>query len=167
MKYKIDFATQDNLKSVAKYINTFLSLNLEGISLRPNGMPQEEVKQKLPKSLECGDKLCLVAQVEQEIVGCLTFSRHPKIEYRHCGEFGMTILPEYWKKGIGSAFIIEMEKWCMNQNINKIELGVWSNNIAAINLYKKHGYEVEGQRKRAIKRESQFYDLILKAKWLG
>lgn len=166
MKFEINKATIKDIDSVLKYLNQFMSLQLEGISLRPNGMTKEEVSTKLPKSVDYTDNLCLVARVDNEIVGCLTFSRYPKIEYQHSGEFGMTILPEYWNMGIGKGFLKEMEKWCLANKIKKIELGVWSNNNKAIHLYEKFGYEMEGRRKRSILRDSNFYDLLLMGKWL-
>ncbi len=167
MKFKIKKVSLLEIDSVSKYLNQFLSLQLEGISLRPDGMTKEEISQKLPKAIDCNSKLCIVAKVEHEIIGCLTFSRYLKAEYQHCGEFGMTILPEYWNKGIGKAFMSEMEEWCNANKYKKIELGVWSNNTTAIRLYEKFGYEVEGRRKCAILRNSKFHDLILMGKWLG
>ncbi len=62
MKYEIKKATIKDTDSVFKYLNKFMSLQLKGISLRPNGMEKEEVIQKLPKSIDCTDKLCLVAR---------------------------------------------------------------------------------------------------------
>jgi RimJ/RimL family protein N-acetyltransferase len=167
MKFEINKATINETDSVLKYLNQFMSLQLEGISLRPNGMTKEEVITKLPKSIDCKDKLCLVARMENEIIGCLTFSRYPKAEYQHSGEFGVTILPEYWNMEIGKSFMHEMEKWCLTNNIRKIEVGVWSNNNTAIHLYEKVGYEIEGRKKQAILRNDQFHDLILMGKWLG
>jgi RimJ/RimL family protein N-acetyltransferase len=167
MEYIIRKASQANVEVVAKYLNNFLSLELEGISLRPNGMSKEEVKEKLPNSLDCDNKLCLIAEKNKRVVGCLTFARHKKTEYQHTGEFGMTVLPDYWGIGIGTAFIQELENWCQQHNFRKIELGVWSNNDKAIKLYKKHDYMVEGQRKRSILRGENLYDLVLMGKWLG
>lgn len=167
MNIKINKATIEDIDSVLGYLNKFMRLRLEGISLRPNGMNKEEVIQKLPESTDCTNKLCLVAQLEKEVVGCLTFSRHPKSEYQHSGEFGMTVLPDHWRKGIGISLMREMEKWCVLNHLRKIELSVWSSNKSAIALYEKLGYETEGQRKRSIIRDSKFYDLILMGKWLG
>jgi RimJ/RimL family protein N-acetyltransferase len=167
MKYEINKATIKEIDAVLKYLNQFMSLQLEGISLRPNGITKEEVIQKLPTTDDCTDKLCLVARSVHDIIGCLTFSRYSKIEYQHSGEFGMTILPEYWNMGIGKAFIGEMEKWCRTNKIRKIDLAVWSNNKTAIHLYEKFGFEIEGKRKHAILRNSKFHDLLLMSKWLG
>lgn len=167
MAFKIKKATIEDIFPVSEYLNAFFSLGLEGISLRPNGLPFEEVRRKLPTNPDCTDKLCLVAETGQNIIGCLTFARHAKIEYRHAGEFGMTILPAYWRKGVGSALMLEMEAWCQKHNVSKIELGVWSNNDGAISLYEKHGYLVEGRRKRSIRRGEKFHDLVLMGKWVG
>lgn len=167
MNIKINKATIEDFDTVLGYLNKFMSLRLEGISLRPNGMNKDEVIKKLPESTDCTNRLCLIAQSEKEIVGCLTFSRHPKIEYRHSGEFGMTVLPVHWRKGIGISLMCEMEKWCRSNHFRKIELSVWSSNKPAIALYEKLGYETEGRRKRSIIRDSKIYDLILMGKWLG
>ena len=167
MNIKIKKATIKDIDPVLEYLNRFLSLRLEGISLRPNGMEREEALEKLPESADCANKLFLIAQSGKEIIACLTFSRHPKIEYQHSGGFGMTVLPEYWRMGIGKSLMCEMENWCKSNHLRKIELGVWSNNKPALALYEKLGYKIEGRRKRSIIRDSKIYDLILMGKWLG
>ncbi len=167
MNLKINKTTIKDIDSVSEYLNKIMRLRLEGISLRPNGMDKEEVIQILPESADCTNKLCLIAQLEKEIVGFLNFSRHLKSEYQHSGEFGMTVLPDYWRMGIGKSLMYEMENWCKSIHLKKIELGVWSSNKSAIALYEKLGYEFEGRRKRSIIRDSKFHDLILMGKWLG
>jgi RimJ/RimL family protein N-acetyltransferase len=167
MDYKIKSATYKDLDAIHEYLNYFFSLKIEGISLRPNGITKEETKQYLPETSINKDKLCLIALKDQAVVGCLTFSRHKKIEYQHCGEFGMTVHPEFWNKGIGTGLMNELEAWCLKNSFLKIELGVWSNNITAIRLYEKYNYKVEGVRKKSIIRNDNAYDLILMGKWIG
>lgn len=142
-------------------------MKLEGISLRHNGITKDETMHYLSDELTKKDKLCLIALKGKEVVGCLTFSRHKKFEYQHCGEFGMSVHPNCWKKGIGSGLITALEKWCRENGFLKIELGVWSNNTAAISLYKKHEFKVEGAREKTIIRNGNMYDLILMGKWIG
>ncbi len=140
---------------------------MEGIYLRRNGIRKEEVKQYKRDIISENDTLCLLAKIGQEVVGCLNFSRYDKAEYQHCGEFGMSVFPECWKKGIGTSLVLEMEKWCRTKRVEKIELSVWSNNQAAIRLYKKQKYLTEGKRKNSIIRDSKSYDLVLMGKWIG
>ena len=52
------------------------------------------------------------------------------------------------KKGIGTALLNEIIKQCKEKNINEITLEVNEKNIAAINLYKKNGFENVGLRKK-------------------
>ncbi len=167
MKYNIIPATNADLDAVHKYLKFFFSLKLEGISLRTNGVTSNQVKHYLPDKSSITDKLCLIVKLKQEVIGCLTFSRHKKFEYRHCGEFGMSVHPNYHRKGIGTALIHGMEQWAQKNDFLKIELGVWSNNSDAIQLYENQSYLIEGIRKKSIIREDNTYDLILMGKWIG
>ena len=63
----------------------------------------------------------------------------------------MAILPEYQNQGIGFLILQELEQILLNANCNKIFLEVASNNIMAINLYKKSGFKKIGLRKNYYK----------------
>ncbi len=166
MKYKIFEANTADLEPLQKYLIQFFNLEIEGISQRPDGITLAEVKEYIPDDSNINDKLCLLAKLDNAIVGNLTLKRNPKFEYRHSGEFGITVFPEHQNKGIGTALISKMEKWAKQNNFIRLELGVWSNNTNAINLYKKLGYSFEGIKKDAIIRFSNVYDLILMVKMI-
>jgi GNAT superfamily N-acetyltransferase len=167
MEYLIKQAELSDLESLHKYLNLFFSLNIAGISLRPDGISLDKAKEYIPDNSCDKDKLCLLARVDEAVAGNLTFRRNQKYEYRHSGEFGMTVLPHYQNRGIGSALLVEMEKWAVENGILRLELGVWSDNVNAIRLYKRHGYLIEGVKKKAIKRSFCFCDLILMVKMTG
>jgi RimJ/RimL family protein N-acetyltransferase len=45
--------------------------------------------------------------------------------------------------------------------VHKLSLGVFPHNDAAIALYRKHGFEVEGRRRKHIRRANgELWDLI-------
>lgn len=167
MKYIVKIATDTDLDAIHAYLNFLFGLRLEGISLRENGISKKEVKEFLPDDKAINDQLCLIALNGDDVIGCLTFSRYSKPEYRHAGKFGMSVHPDFWKNGIGASFLVEMEKWCRNHDFMKIELEVWSNNIHAIRLYEKNDYSIEGRRKGSIIRGPNTYDLLLMGKWIG
>jgi hypothetical protein len=167
MKYIVKIAADADLDAIHAYLNFLFGLRLEGISLREHGISKEEVKDFLPDDKAINDQLCLIALNGDDVIGCLTFSRYSKPEYRHAGKFGMSVHPDYWKNGIGGLFLAEMEKWSRNHDFLKIQLEVWSNNIDAIRLYEKNGYSNEGCRKGSIIRDSNIHDLLLMGKWIG
>ena len=43
--------------------------------------------------------------------------------------------------GIGSRLVDEFKKDCQNNNIELIKVSAWSNNLDAINFYKKNKFE--------------------------
>lgn len=160
----IQQADISDIGTVHEFFNRFFRLKLEGLSLRPDGMTVDKTRSYLPNMVEDRNKLCLTANWEKEVVGVLSFTRYQKFEYRHCGDFGMAVMPEFWRRGIGTQLLISMENWCLANDITKIELSVWSNNIAAINLYERLGFQHEGKRIGSIIRDEKTMDLILMGK---
>ncbi|MGE8000985.1 N-acetyltransferase family protein [Lysinibacillus sp. NPDC093190] len=47
---------------------------------------------------------------------------------------------QYQSKGIGSLLLREAKKWAEERNLDYLELSVLAENIGAINLYDKHGF---------------------------
>lgn len=167
MTLTIQQADISDIDKVHEFFNRFFRLKLEGLSLRPDGMTVDKTRTYLPNTVTDRNKLCLTAHWNKEVAGVLSFTRYKKFEYRHCGDFGMAIMPEFWRRGIGTQLLITMEKWCLANDITKIELTAWSNNIAAIYLYERFGFQHEGKRVGSIIRDEKTMDLILMGKQIG
>ncbi|WP_061994776.1 GNAT family N-acetyltransferase [Clostridium sp. ATCC 25772] len=110
--------------------------------------------------------LFLIAEMEGKIVGCTTLQKGNSIRTRHVSTFGITILKEYSGLKIGSALIKRVIEWAKVNEIEKIELEVFSKNVVAIGLYKKFGFIVEGVRNKNIKINGNYEDTLLLAKFL-
>lgn len=98
------------------------------------------IENKLSNDME----ILLVAKVDGKIAGTLGFASIPYNRYKHKGEFGISIIKDFWNQGIGYKLIDTMVNWADNTGIVKITLEVDSNNFRAINLYKKFGFTQEG-----------------------
>ncbi|WP_010632839.1 GNAT family N-acetyltransferase [Sporolactobacillus vineae] len=84
--------------------------------------------------------------------GFLFVQSSSKHHLQHVGSFGIGVLAEYRGKGIGQALIVKMLDWAKKNNlIEKVALGVFSINQAAIHLYKKMGFVEEGRKVNEIK----------------
>jgi RimJ/RimL family protein N-acetyltransferase len=106
--------------------------------------------------------LCLVAELDQKIVGLLFFLPQPKKKTAHVGEFGVSVHPDFHRLGIGRALIQSLLKWAEEQvQIQKIFLQVFETNQQAINLYKSLGFIEEGRFPGAIRQpDGSYVDVI-------
>lgn len=121
----------------------------------------DEEEKIIEESLKARNKVTLVAEVENEIVGCLNFRGGPRPRNEHAGEFGVSVLKDYWGQGIGKAMIEEMIEWAkVSKVVRKINLLVRSDNRRAIHIYERLGFMPEGVISRGVFMSGQFYDYI-------
>ena len=103
----------------------------------------------------------LVAYNGEKIVGCLSFSGGSRPRIAHTGEFGVSVLKEYWGKGIGTELIAYLLDWCRRSGIiRKVNLRVRTDNQSAIHVYKKLGFVEEGIITREFCINNCFYDSL-------
>ncbi|NLZ92893.1 MAG: GNAT family N-acetyltransferase [Firmicutes bacterium] len=104
------------------------------------------------------NSLALIALSQAKVVGSLTFIGGKRKRVEHAGEFGLSVLKEYWQQGIGSALIQSLLVWCKQSGIRKVNLRVREDNLTAIKLYQKFGFREEGRISREFYLNGRFYD---------
>jgi putative acetyltransferase len=102
----------------------------------------------------------LVACVEGEVVGSLGLETSPaRWRMRHVGSIGMAVRDDWQGKGVGTALMeaaLDLaDNWL---NLTRIELTVYVDNSAAVALYKKFGFEIEGTHRRLAFRNGEYVD---------
>ena len=102
----------------------------------------------------------LVACVEGEVVGNLGLETHPnRPRIRHAGSLGMAVRDDWQGKGVGTALMgaaLDLaDNWL---NLTRIELHVYVDNFAAVALYKRFGFEIEGTHRRLAFRNGGYVD---------
>ena len=94
----------------------------------------------------------LVAQLDGEIVGAIQLKNSSRKRLSHRGTVYLGVHPRHRRKGIADALLESLIDWARhNPLIEKLALAVFETNLAAISLYKKHGFIEEGRRIREIK----------------
>ena len=108
----------------------------------------------------------LLACVEKEVVGQLglhTFPNNPR--RRHVGQIGMAVRDDWQGRGAGTALMqaaVDLaDKWL---NLSRLELEVYIDNEAAIRLYKKFGFTIEGTLVRFAYRDGHYVDTYCMAR---
>jgi RimJ/RimL family protein N-acetyltransferase len=126
------------------------------------GISLEQERVFLEQALDSPTSLYLLAEIEGEIVGTLTFSAEKRPRVQHGGEFGMSVLRKHWHQGIGSLMLAYLIEWARQTRvIRKINLRVRVDNLPAIHLYEKYGFVREGRRTREFYLHGQFVDVFM------
>lgn len=77
----------------------------------------------------------------------------------HSGRVGLAVHDEWWRRGVGSALMAALIDTALNWlGMSRLTLEVFTDNEAAIGLYKKFGFEIEGTLRRHMFREGRFVD---------
>ena len=96
----------------------------------------------------CGDKI-----VANAILECERTKR-----YNHRAELSITVLKEFWGKGIGSTLMSMLIDFAREKKIKSIYLEVRGDNLRAISLYRKFGFEKIGEYKDFFKIKNEYFD---------
>ncbi|MGE5676976.1 MAG: GNAT family N-acetyltransferase, partial [Pseudomonadota bacterium] len=103
----------------------------------------------------------LIAHNGKKIIGSLNFSGGPRPRIAHTGEFGVSVLKDYWGNGLGTELVEYLIEWCREgKAIRKINLRVRTDNHNAIHVYKKLGFVEEGTITRELCINGSFYDML-------
>lgn len=110
------------------------------------------------------DEIMLVAKINGKIIGDASLSRLPR-RMSHRGELGISVIKNYWNQGIGSQLMKRLLEWAKEKRFEVVELQVRSDNLAAIHLYEKYGFQKVGVHPAFFKMEQEyisFEHMILK-----
>lgn len=75
----------------------------------------------------------------------------------HRATFGIAILKSEWGQGLGEKILTELIAFAKQAGYEQLELEVTSTNTTAVNLYKKMGFVVYGERPASLKLKSGVY----------
>jgi L-phenylalanine/L-methionine N-acetyltransferase len=107
----------------------------------------------------------LVACAGSEVVGHLSVYLYPEPRRRHSGHFGMAVRDDWQGKGVGTklleAALDLADNWL---GLTRLDLRVFVDNEAAIVLYQKFGFEVEGTHKWFALRGGEYADAHVMAR---
>ena len=139
----------------------FTSLDGDGILLT-----SEEMEVFLNKQASSDNQITLLAFLNDEIAGLVNITADQRKRVRHIGDLFIVIGKKYWNNGLGSLLLEEAIEWAQASGILcRLQLTVQTRNQAAVHLYQKHGFVIEGRQERgAYIEEGKFIDVYLMGK---
>ena len=113
-----------------------------------------------------GNDFLQVAAEDDKIIGYIRARRGKCRRNFHTAYIVVGILKDYARKGIGTTFFSNLDKWASQHGVYRLELTVECNNHAARYLYEKSGFKIEGTREKSMFVEEKFIDEYYMAKIL-
>ena len=102
----------------------------------------------------------LVALSGNDVVGWCDISPMKREGFTHCGRLGIGVRKDFRRLGIGTRLLEQTIGKAREMGLERIELEVLASNTAAISLYEKAGFVVEGMKKKGRKLDGEYDDLV-------
>jgi L-phenylalanine/L-methionine N-acetyltransferase len=124
-------------------------------------MPTEDMWRERLAKFQGGDgaEALFVAEIEGRVVGSAGLHPAPQLRRRHCAHLGISVAPESQHRGVGTALMQTLcqhaDRWAQ---LLRLELTVFVDNHAAIALYEKFGFRLEGTHRGYAMRDGVYVD---------
>jgi len=107
----------------------------------------------------------LVAEVKGTVVGNLGLHPAGRARRRHAASVGMSVRDDMQRQGVGTALLLAAidiaDHWL---NYTRLELTVYTDNIAAVTLYRNFGFVIEGTLQGFAYRNGRYVDAYTMAR---
>ena len=134
------------------------------LSFGAEGPPISETEERafLASVATARNAIVLLAELNGEIVGNLTFRGGNRARTRHVGEFGISVARRAQGCGVGRRLMELLLEWARDGGVvRKINLVVRTDNDRAIALYESLGFLIEGRRRRDMLIDGVFHDSLI------
>jgi RimJ/RimL family protein N-acetyltransferase len=151
---------EDAAQIIAYARAVFAEPGINLITMADEFNPTPESEARMISELDrAGNGLFLVAEDDGRIVGQLTLQGGKRRNVRHATTLGITVGQAYRGRGIGRRLMEYAIDWARAGGVvTRIELNVFVRNTHAIALYESCGFEIEGRRRRAARRDGEYLD---------
>ena len=138
--------------------SSFTSLDENGIA-----MSESEMQRFINKQAQSDNQITLLAYLNEELAGVINITADQRPRVRHIGDVFLGIKKAYWGNGLGSILMEEAIEWAQSSgSIRRLQLTVQKRNTAAVHLYEKMGFIIEGLQERGAYIEGgEFLDVYL------
>ncbi|MGO5473493.1 GNAT family N-acetyltransferase [Streptococcus hyointestinalis] len=112
--------------------------------------------------------LCLLAMLDDEAIAVLNVAGKQDYSVSHIGDIFLAVKKSYWGCGLGQLLLAEAIDWAEHSGvIRRLELTVQKRNQAALHIYQKHGFLLEGIKKRGARAQTgDFLDVCMMSKMI-
>lgn len=147
--YEIEIreAVVEDAQAMVDYMK-IVNSESKNLSREPHewNMTVDEERSIVKAAQESNNSCFIVCYKDGELISSAGFSGRGLMRLSHRVSLGISVLSKYNNQGIGSLMMDEVIRVAKSYHKTKIELDVRCDNIAAIHLYEKYGFTIEGFR---------------------
>lgn len=125
-----------------------------------------EQQREFLQNILAQDLPLVVAEHNSRIIGWCDIIPRTMEGFTHVGYLGMGVIKPYRGEGLGHTLLSFCLDLARRHGLEKVELEVFSDNIRAIELYKKNGFFTEGIKRKVRKIRDGYQDIQLMAVYL-
>ena len=107
------------------------------------------------------DEIMLVATDGDTVVANAVIERERIPRLSHRSRLTLTVLRDYWGRGIGSHLMEMMIDFCRTSGAEVVYLECRADNLRAISLYRKYGFYESGRLRKYFKINGEYSDAVI------
>ena len=168
MDYIIRKATADDAEEFLRYLKQIGSES-DNLTFGAEGMPFTiEQERKFLESLEKSDTCVIFCAFDgDKMIGDISCDRNTRERLRHRGNIGLSVVKDWWHKGVGSALLETVIEYAKNEmKLEVLALDVRCDNERAISLYEKFDFEMTGRIPAMMKIDGKYVDCYTMTRFL-
>ncbi len=160
MEITITQATPDDAAEILDFLK-IVGGETDNLTFGTEGVPftvEEEIRY-IESLADSDNSVLFIAKKDGEIIGDASLNCSTAARLKHHGELGICVKKSEWGSGVGSKLMEAVIDFAKNKaKVEIITLNVRSDNIRAIKLYEKFGFEKYGYFKGFFKINGKYID---------
>lgn len=102
----------------------------------------------------------------EHVSGWLELNRPQPQRLKHVAVLTIAVAPAWRRRGVAKQLLNRGYQWAQQKGVKKIQLDVRAGNTAAITLYEREGFVLEGRERAQILTPQGYEDNLVMAKFL-
>jgi len=175
MEYKLKDNRVVELREVKVTDATILLEYFERVNLESKNLLREpgeytftvnDERKFIRRVVESVDEYMAVVIYEDEVIASIGFRSSHLRRIAHRASLGMSVRKDFNDLGLGTIMMHHIEEVAKEMGKTKLELEVRIDNLNAVHLYEKFGFELEGTTKSGFFVDEKYVDLLVMGKFL-
>lgn len=153
-------AVPSDAESLLLHLNT-VGKETDNLSFSGFNISKESEARFIKRFADSEYDIMIVALYGDLVVGNGVIEREKIPRYNHRATLSITVLREYWGRGIGTEIMSRLLSFSREAGIRTVSLEVRADNERAVSLYEKFGFAVVGTFRDYFNINGVYHDALI------